>query len=312
MTQPTSNSDRAEVGELLREARERLGLSTEDIAHRLRLQNTIIVALEKGEYRLLGAPIYIRGFLRSYAREVGLTADLLLPAARSLQDEEPVVTAPIMPVRNRWIERYSLVASYLVGTGLLLSALWWVVHTDGFDLARSPAPNLTVDPPDIASAPVLPEGNEAALGFEPLPSTTDGLAFQPLPPLAQTAGAAPLTPAAPENPDPITASLVPNLAKPGAIALTVQTDSWVEIIDGNGKRLKFDIQKAGREEYVGTPPYSLTIGNASQAELRAGGRTIALSEYSKREVARLRLEIVDGVLRAAEPPKRAARTNAEE
>ena len=57
----------ASVGEQLRLAREKQGLTISDVAERTKLRSDHIRALEEGNYDVFAAPVYVRGFVRSYA-----------------------------------------------------------------------------------------------------------------------------------------------------------------------------------------------------------------------------------------------------
>ena len=56
----------------LRLARERLGLSLRDVADRTRIRVAILAAIENQDIERLPPPIFTRGFVKAYAREVGL------------------------------------------------------------------------------------------------------------------------------------------------------------------------------------------------------------------------------------------------
>src|SRR5215471_783335 len=57
----------ASVGEQLRAAREKQGLSLSEVVERTKLRTDHVVALEEGDYDVVAAPVYVRGFVRSYA-----------------------------------------------------------------------------------------------------------------------------------------------------------------------------------------------------------------------------------------------------
>lgn len=57
----------ASVGQRLCAAREQQGLSVADIADRTKLRSDHVRALEQGNYDVFAAPVYVRGFVRSYA-----------------------------------------------------------------------------------------------------------------------------------------------------------------------------------------------------------------------------------------------------
>ena len=76
----------------LRHARERLGLSLGDIADRTKIRATILGAIENNETDRLPPPIFTRGFVRVYAREVGLDPGRFVEP--STNSEPPVASAP--------------------------------------------------------------------------------------------------------------------------------------------------------------------------------------------------------------------------
>lgn len=67
----SSRSGLASPGALLRSAREASGLSIEQAADRLRLNEALVLAMEEDRFGLLGAPVFARGHLRNYAALVG-------------------------------------------------------------------------------------------------------------------------------------------------------------------------------------------------------------------------------------------------
>lgn len=66
------------VGQLLRSAREGLGMSLQVLARVTRIPTGSLVAIEENNFDALPAPVFVRGFIRSYCREVHLdAADML-------------------------------------------------------------------------------------------------------------------------------------------------------------------------------------------------------------------------------------------
>jgi cytoskeleton protein RodZ len=68
----------AGVGEQLRTAREKQGLSIADIVDQTKLRSDHVRALEEGNYDVFAAPVYVRGFVRSYASIVKLNIPALM------------------------------------------------------------------------------------------------------------------------------------------------------------------------------------------------------------------------------------------
>lgn len=62
-------------GELLRNAREAAGLSIEQVAEKLHLLQSIVSSLEKDCYDRIRGETFVRGYMRNYARLLGISAD---------------------------------------------------------------------------------------------------------------------------------------------------------------------------------------------------------------------------------------------
>ena len=87
-----------ELGHILREARETKGLTLEEAQEKTRINSKYLDALENSEYDKLPTPVHVRGFLRNYARFLGLDPQPLLeryelnisqqPDPRSRQPQE--------------------------------------------------------------------------------------------------------------------------------------------------------------------------------------------------------------------------------
>jgi len=81
-------------GAVLRQRREALGLTLNDMAVRTRIHKTYLQALEDENLRLLPGTAYAIGFLRIYARELGLQVSPLLAALRGGVVHEPDTESP--------------------------------------------------------------------------------------------------------------------------------------------------------------------------------------------------------------------------
>ena len=60
------------LGERFRAAREQRGLTLSDVAEHVRIRSVYLAAIEEENWKAIGAPVYTRGFLRTYARYLGL------------------------------------------------------------------------------------------------------------------------------------------------------------------------------------------------------------------------------------------------
>lgn len=115
----------------LREERERRGLSLQQVASEMHMDISVARALEEDDYSPLGAPIFVKGHLRNYARLLGLDADALVrdyeqlstPRTPELVGQRPPVAA---------MGDGAAAGSWLTGVGavvllvLVLLLGWWL------------------------------------------------------------------------------------------------------------------------------------------------------------------------------------------
>ncbi len=130
------------LGRRLRDARVMAGLSLADVERDTRINRVYIEAIEDARFDELPAPVYARGFVRSYARYLGLDAQEALAAVpRDLPRPsglEPMpglrrTAAPVLPAVNLPI----VVIAGVVGV-LVLAAIVIVPRLGGADGIESP------------------------------------------------------------------------------------------------------------------------------------------------------------------------------
>lgn len=241
-------------GALLRAERQRQGLSEGDMVARLRLHPKQVKAIEAEDIAALPGPAYVRGFVRAYARNLGMAPEpLLADVALKLGETAPAVDAlvddsPRSPVREAARERNSR-RFVMIGSVLALVVLglvgWWA--------SRPPA----IDAPEPPPAPV-----------------------------AELAPA----PAAPAAPAEVVDATPPPPPAP-LLKLNAEGKSWVKVEGSDGVVLLETLLDAGSEETVeGIPPITVVIGDASRVKVELRGEPVDLAPHTQRNVARLRLE----------------------
>lgn len=77
-----------ELGSLLKKAREKKGLSIEDIQEETKIRKKYIEAIEENNFEILPGTVYLKVFVKGYAREVGLDYQELLSNYEALNIEE--------------------------------------------------------------------------------------------------------------------------------------------------------------------------------------------------------------------------------
>jgi cytoskeletal protein RodZ len=77
------------LGERFRAAREARGLSLSDVAEQIRIRSVYLAAIEDENWNAIGAPVYVRGFLRTYARFLGIDPEEAVAAFNRTQPVAP-------------------------------------------------------------------------------------------------------------------------------------------------------------------------------------------------------------------------------
>ena len=297
-------------GEQLRAARLQQGLEIADVARQLKLFPRQIEALETDNFAALPSLVFVRGFIRNYARVLGLDAQPLLRMAGvtlepAVAGPTPPVTAPkaepvmaptappgddiVVPIPIAPAEPNRSWA-WLIGAVVVV-----VVAGFGYGFLRQPSSNDTGAevPVTLQPQPAVGSGQEAA-GMAP-PTTTD--AANPANPAA--AGAAPgIAPTPAETAAAMPGKAIPDVAADPsatgsgpAIHLSFSHAAWVEIRDRGGVVVFSQLSPAGAQRVVrGTPPFTLVVGNASGVAITYNGREVDLVPYTRTEVAHLTLE----------------------
>lgn len=149
----------SELGETLRAARERRGLSIADVSCETRIGEVFLEALERGEYGQIPGPAYVMGFLRTYARAVGLHPDDAIQEYYALRPaSQPSVKAATRVLANGHLRNYR--RRLLWGVGGLALALGGAFtvkeYTDQYNARAAGAPPLRVTPANTGgiAAPV--------------------------------------------------------------------------------------------------------------------------------------------------------------
>lgn len=262
----------AGCGTRLRQAREAAGLTLEDVGQRLRMPVQVVKSLEQEQWQKLGAPVFVRGQLRSYARLLGVDVSELLEQAQVGPVVPPTLVSHTHTPRARRIaENLGRRALYVGITAVLAVPVWFATrgHFDGV----APSPNTASLDVIPAAVPVTPAGPGSAAAAP-----------------AEVAAAPVIKPTA----TPYVASLapVPRAAPAAAANLDMQFsgDSWVDIAGPDGGSVEKALIKAGEtRSFTPGQVARVTLGNASAVQVQQNGAIVDLTPYQRANVARFQV-----------------------
>jgi cytoskeleton protein RodZ len=128
-----------DVGDQLRQERDRQGLSLDEVMHRTKLSRRSLEALEKGDMEALPHKVYARGFAKTYAKALGLDVDGIVIAINEIygdMDEERLEDSTIIR-RKQAIEAPGPGKRLVLGGAVLglviVVVLAWLLFRPGED-----------------------------------------------------------------------------------------------------------------------------------------------------------------------------------
>ncbi|SHF99162.1 cytoskeleton protein RodZ [Vibrio gazogenes] len=309
-------------GTLLKQKRESLGLTQKQIADKLRLRLTIIQSLEENNFDIDKVSTFTRGYVRSYAKLVGIDEPEILTA----YEHYCGVTAPDLlmtsfsrkTTREQHNSRINLITVGIVAIVIGISSVWWYQNqkqdtlipaqtqtssqqdqvagssgdkkTDGFttvrDLTQSPQESSKTE--NAALPAEEPEANVAddTAVAEPESAQPSQDEQEAVTDETDTASAEPVA----------SDSATPPADEPqSSVALTALTmnfanDCWVRITDTNGKTLVIGLKKANQSvQLQGEAPFKVILGAPESVSMTFAGEPVDLSGYTSGKVARFSL-----------------------
>lgn len=258
-------------GERLSEARREQQISVHDIAKELHLDEAKVRALERNEFEVLGAPVFAKGHLRTYAELVGIDPDDVLEDYYKMtrQDSLP----PVVVARRRMRQEISpgpWIAAIVVII-VVAAAYWWFAVFS----AQQVAP--------VAQPEAMPQQQEAPAAGEAVSEPVRRV----------------VDPEPGPDPEPTTVESEPEIDPPPAadgeatLALAFSGDCWTEISDATGRRLFYEMGRAGNTVNLsGVAPFAVLFGNVDNVVVRINGNDYPVSSSNPgSRMARLTIAI---------------------
>lgn len=240
------------IGERLRQARIGAGLSPADVGLRLKMPTRVIEALEREDWPSLGAAVFIRGQIKSYARLLGLPVEaavesVTVPMARPVD----LVPRTFTPRMQRVAEQTARRLVYVVITATIAVPVWLATrsHLDGA------ADTVSLDPQTRKGQP-------------------------------RDAGTGPAAPA----PAPLVASITPmppRAAATGDLTVTFNGESWMQVAGPDGSVIEQATAQPGQQRVFKAGQIGKAVlGNAQAVSVQYRGEVLDLAPYVRGNVVR--------------------------
>ncbi|SUP92274.1 transcriptional regulator [Vibrio owensii] len=306
-----------EAGTLLKNKRESLGMTQKHVADRLRLRVSVIEDIENNRFEEQQVTTFTRGYLRSYAKLVGLDEKIVLAALEQTSEvhvkpqETEMQSFSRKTKHEKHNSRIMLLtwAIAIVITGI--SGAWWwqnqqenslaqlsaeTVETeqvaDDADIDQMSADELIASTPaeiaPVSAAPAVVSQADTAMSAagdatEPVAAATEEVTEEAAQePVAVIEDAQETEePAAPVVPEGMT-----------LLTMKFKADCWIQVKDANGKTLVSGTRKPGQDvELAGKAPFKVILGAPEGVTMTFASEPVDLSGYTSGKVARFTLPL---------------------
>ena len=290
------------VGTILKQAREKMGLSLEELSEQTRVPVSVLEAIEIDKVPKNLPDTFIRGYIRSYARKVEVDEAVVLPEVETVaainkttsQSQSGMQSFSRRTRRKASEKRLIYFTWFMVIAVIIAVVIWWLQDSEKSDFA-----------PVVATQPVTvtevvnasPEQQETEL------STTNTTDLQP----ADTIVSEPLPEAqepqqetiAKDEPVELTAEQKAIVADDGQpdeagflkVEMKFDNECWVEVYDVAGDRVAVGNKPAGFLMTLNAQgPLDVVLGNPAGVSVWVNGKVYDMSQHPNNRIARFDLE----------------------
>ncbi len=233
------NGNLANIGDMLRHAREYRKISVELLSDKLNLDPNILRQLESNRYQNLAGETFIKGYLSLIARELGADSEPLLKVYE-IQKSKTRLDSQITATFNskqHWTERHSFLIIIFVLA--LATAVYYISYFNEIPKSKSVAEKQ------------LDDISHGTLNTSESGSIERPIDYSTPPPISKTQ---------------ITDERLLIRAREG---------TWIEIVDNLGVVLFRDLISPNQTlELLGRPPYNLIIGSGDAVDIEFRGEIV--------------------------------------
>ena len=290
------------VGEILHNKRKEIGLSLDEITEKLNLDSYLIELLENNDYEKFKVETYLKGYLRAYAKLLGIDGDRIIKLYKeSNPEKEPEILPDVKPKNQKNSgDRSVKLFSYILGLTIALSMLIWyqkniMIKPDvnenyigNIELNKNNEIN-GVDtsykiiihsdywqwPIDNISERYRESGSNDQSKSLKNEKIQDELKEDVIQEQALETEESPV---------------YETQQSADTVVLDLRGDSWVEVYDREGNRLFLDLARGGKNYIInGNSPFDILLGAANEVSIEFNGSVVNIEPYTRYGIARFTL-----------------------
>ncbi len=296
-----------EAGTILKNRRESLGLTQQQVSSRLKLRVSLIQQIEDNQFDSDQVATFMRGYVRSYAKYVNLDEKVVLEALDHAGDvqhqEQEMMSFSRKTKTEKHNSRIMLLTWSIFAVIAGISSLWWWQNqqqdtlsqsfvaeetaeevvvgdlsddqlTTSLDLIEAETP--VVEAPQVVDSEVMADASVATETMEADVAPEVEVPVEPIVAAVETEVAEPEV----VIPEPVSNELV----------MQFSSDCWIQVKDATGRTLSTGIKKAGQSlNLSGETPYKVVIGAPEAVSMTFASEPVDLSGYTSGKVARITL-----------------------
>ena len=304
------NKDEISCGERLASKRSEKELSINQVAREIKIEPHVIEMIENNEFESIGAPVFVKGYLRQYSELVGLDPNLIIEkynAINSIEDSSPIVNDSVDQISKYVLTpKIILIAIFmiLISFGVLVAVfgifgnneavvIKMETETESQESLLPPVTAPQIDSSETQIDETLEMETETESQESLLPPVTAPQIDSSETQIDETLEM--------ETETESQESLLPSTAdeffiEENFMNLTIIYSGlcWTEIFDANGERLFFGLGDQDREVNIdGLPPFDVMLGAADNLlEIKLEGREYNVVDSIRRGEV-LRFKVVD-------------------
>lgn len=307
-------TQRVNPGESLREARESKGWAVDEVAAQLNLTPLRLSQIEAGAFDKLPGNTFARGYVRAYAKLLGMDQSRLVLEFDQFTGSDAVGSDVHSLGHIEEPARYSQSILRFVSFALLVAltgfGFYWWQEQAARHAGESPVTSIEQVEVDGADGmtqlhPLDEPEDQAVLAAqgETEPNLTPAIAEEAaeldleLDGAAEQAAAEPADeelqaePAAADSSAPAdTTESLAVAAGEGMVSVSYVADCWTQLTDANGKVLFSALKRKGDSlQLAGKAPLELRLGFARGAQVSYNGQAVDVTPYITGETARIKL-----------------------
>lgn len=297
-------------GQILHDARIEQGLTEQQVAEHLNLRPMLIAQIEKNEFDSTTPEIFVRGYLKNFAKFVHANETEVLASYQSLTiaRHQGTQMQSFSQVTRQKAEnnRLMMIIYFIVFVLVVLTVMWWMQDSnkqspDGEAVTQQN----TVEVVEVSSAvdDALDKNELTSTELAATESSAPDITYPELEPAGVNARPMPaeITPASSTGTIPAEQSLIvitshpttsinpehENITPLETFVFNFVGDCWVNIFDANGDRLAWGIKRADyKMTLTGKAPFTITLGKPELVSIEYNKETVDLSQFLPGQIAK--------------------------